>query len=351
MSEAVLLAEDGFLAHTGLYVLVHLRPDEAQHQAVGPGLVHEARLGNDGLVVIRIVEAADAHQLFVAEAARFEVQYGGIDTIVVVRIVLESVQLVGEAVAESLPEADVGLVRIERAVRVGCVEKPAAALFARHDVDDSADGVRAEAYGHHTFIYLDALGKADGDVVQAERAACALLRDAVDEHLDVLAAEAIHHHLHVRTHAARLAQLHARCLGQRFAQVLGGVLQFFGVYRYGVESRTLDAAHTGRNDGHFVQLLYVGGDGDVHLAFLASPQVQWLLHCLVAYGRDDQCIFPLKSLDAETPFTVGCAAEGSSFQVNGGEIDCFFLGRSDFARYQASVTFAVEVLCAEHPCY
>lgn len=162
MAETVLLPEDGLLPNTGLDVLVHVRPNEAQHQAVGPRLVHKARLSDDGLVMIRVIEALHAYQLLLVEAARLEVQYGSVDVIIIVRVVLESVHLIGKTVFERLSEMDVRLVRVKRAIGVGRVDEPSATLLARNDIDDAADGIRPEAHRHHTFIYFNTLGKPTG---------------------------------------------------------------------------------------------------------------------------------------------------------------------------------------------
>ena len=63
MAPAVFLAEDGVLPHAGLYLFVHLRVGEAQHEAVGPGFVGHTHLGHDGLVVVGVVETTHPEYL------------------------------------------------------------------------------------------------------------------------------------------------------------------------------------------------------------------------------------------------------------------------------------------------
>ena len=69
--------------------------------------------------------------------------------------------------------------RIERTVRVGRIQKPAAAFLVRNDIDNPADGIRAESHRHYAFVHLDAVGKIHGDIVQRKRASDAFLRHAV----------------------------------------------------------------------------------------------------------------------------------------------------------------------------
>lgn len=58
--------------------------------------------------------------------------------------------------------------RIERAERIGGVEKPVAAFLVRHDVDNATDGIRSETDGDYSFIYFDAFSEIDRYVVQGE---------------------------------------------------------------------------------------------------------------------------------------------------------------------------------------
>ena len=58
---------------------------------------------------------------------------------------------------------------VERAVGVGGVEEPApAVVFVGDDVDDSAQGIGAEAYGDDSFVDFDAFGVVDGQVVEVQ---------------------------------------------------------------------------------------------------------------------------------------------------------------------------------------
>ena len=251
VSLAVFLSEDDLLINARLDLLVEIGIRKAQHQPVGPLLAHEADLAHHDLVVERIVESADAlhvvlvHREFVHRSVLpdLELPHPVVDVIVVVRIVLESVDFVHEAALESLPEIDVGAVRIERSVGVGGIGEPAAAVFVRNDIHHASDGVGPELHGNHALVDLDAFGEIDRYVVQVESRTCPLLRHSVNEDFDMFPAESVQHQLHVGTHAARFAKLHARQLRKRVAQVLGRILQLPGVQSHGIERRSADAAH------------------------------------------------------------------------------------------------------------
>jgi len=247
---AELGAEDHGLQDARLDVLVEAGPRQAQQEAVGPPLARHAQLGADRLVVVHVVEAAHALRLAPVDGARGEVLDGGVDVVVVVRIVLEGIDLPRQAVLQRLPRVDVRAVRVERAVGIGRVGEPARAALGGHDVDDTAEGVGAEAHGDHALVDLDALGKAHGDVVQAERLTDALLRHTVDEDLDVLAREAVEAHLHVRPHAAALPEFQAGQLGQGLGEGFRGVLQGARVDGHDIIGRLLDTADTVGRDHH-----------------------------------------------------------------------------------------------------
>ena len=245
VAPAELFAIDGVLPNAGLYVLVHVREGHAEHQPVGPRLVHDAELGHDRFVVVGIVETFYPDFFRVVDIGRnravfVESEDFGVHVhlVVVVGIVLESVDFVGEAVFEGLAEVEMRLVGVERAVRVGGIDKPAVAFLLGDDVDDPTDGIRAELDWHDAFVDFDPLGEVDGDVVQAERAADPFLGNPVDEDLDMLAAEPVQGELHVRSYAARFADFEAGGFGQRIAQVAGGILQVAGIDGHGVECRT-----------------------------------------------------------------------------------------------------------------
>ena len=177
--------------------------------------------------------------------------------------------------------------RIERAERIGGVEEPVASFLVRHDVDNAADGIRSETDRDYSFIYFDAFGEIDRYIVQGERTAYAFLRHAVDKDLHVLSAETVEHQLHVRAYTARFAEFHARCFGERVAQAFGGVLQFLGIYGYGVESRTFQAADAVGNDYDFIQFFHLRSDGDMLFYALAVDKPDLLFYCFIADGGYD----------------------------------------------------------------
>ena len=285
---AVFLPEDDVLVDACLYLLVIIGPGEAQHQAVGPGLACHAQLANHRLVVEAVVESLDVVNLagvgVLGDAVVAELGDVVVDVIVVVRQVLEGVNLIREAVLQCLAEAGVRLVGVERAIRVGGIQVPALALFGGDDIDHAAQRVRAEAHGNHAFVDLDALGIVHRQVVEVERLPCPFLRHPINEDLDMAAAEAVQHQLHVRAHAATLAELHARSLGQGVAQGLGGIVQLGGIHGHGVVGRTLHAAHAGSGDHHLIQLAVFGAEGEVLHEVLTAAQGDFFFDCLIADG-------------------------------------------------------------------
>ena len=259
----------------------------------------------------------------------------GIDPVVVVGVVLEEVDFIGESALETLPEIEIRLVGVERPVGVGGIEKPVAALLVGNDVDNPADGVGTEADGYDPLVDFDAVGKADGYVVEPEGAAHPLLRHAVDEYLHVLAAESVEHELHVGAHAARFAQLHTRGFGQGVAQVLGRVAHLAGIDRHGVVGRTFHPVHPGSDYRHLVESLSLWGEGDVEVEAFAPFQRNRFLEGLVADGRDHQRVVAGSGFETVSALFVGCAARVPSFEVDGGKVDRLDgspLGRRDPAR-------------------
>ena len=107
MAEAVLFSEDCLLAYTGLYVLVHVRIGETEHQPVCPTFVHNTRFGHNGFVVVSIIETLHAHLLTFVETARLKILYRHIYMIIVVRVVLKGIDFIAETVLESLSEVNV----------------------------------------------------------------------------------------------------------------------------------------------------------------------------------------------------------------------------------------------------
>lgn len=207
--------------------------------------------------MVGIVETFHAFFVFRIEPSGFEILHRGIHVIIVVRIVLESIDLVGETVIQRLPEVDIRFMGIERSVGIGGIEEPVTALFIRHDIDHAADGIRPEADRNNAFVDFDAFSKIDRDIVQRKRIADSFLRHAVDKHLHMFSAESVQHQLHIRSDTARLTEFHPRRFRKGIAQALGRVLKFFGVYRDGVEGRTFQTAYPVGNDDYFIQFFYL----------------------------------------------------------------------------------------------
>ena len=330
MSLAVFLPVHDVLPYAGLYILVHIGVSETEHQTVRPLLVDNAYLADNCFIVVSIVEAPYAHLLVTVYPARFKVLHRGVDAVVIVRIVLKRVDFVRKTILEGLPEVHVGLMRIERTVRVGRIQKPAAAFLVRNDIDNPADGIRAESHRNYALVHLDAVGKIHGDIVQRKRASDAFLRHAVYKDLYMLPAEAVQHELHVRPYPARLAQFHSRRFGQCIAQVSGSVLQLFRIHRHGVECRPLDTAHARRHHRYFVQLLSFGGDCDILPHPLPSDQRPRFLYGFIADGRHHQRIVARRRTHMIDTFLIGYSPVTGPFQIDRRKIHDFFLRRQDF---------------------
>ena len=118
MAVTVLLSVDDFLTHTGLNLLIHVRPCETDEQAVGPCFVYKAEFAYDGLVMICVVEAFHTVELAVIHSACLEIFNRGVDRIVIVRIILERVDFIFETGVESLAEVYIRFVGIERTIGV-----------------------------------------------------------------------------------------------------------------------------------------------------------------------------------------------------------------------------------------
>lgn len=320
MTVTVFFSEHCLLAHTGLYVLIHMRIGEPHHQPVCPRFACDTRFRYDRLIVIIVVEAAHSHLLRLVEAARIEILYGSVHPVVVVRIVLESIDLIGETVLQGLSEVYVRLVRVERAVRIGGIGEPPARLFLCHDVDDPAQRVGTEPYGDDTFVHLNALGEAHRDVVKSERTPHTFLRNSVDEHLYMLAAETVDHQLHVRAHASALAQFHSWRGGERVAQVLCGVLHASRINGNGVVGRTLHPADTCRRDRHGIKFYNVGGEFEIEPLQSVAAHLYLPVRVFIAQCRYRDCIFTLRCRYGVVSVTVCPGTEWSALKVYGGKV-------------------------------
>ena len=86
------------------------------------------------------------------------------------------------------------LMGVERAIRIGGIERPALGRPVCHDVDHATQCVCAEANRHHPLIDLDAFRIVDGNVIQAKGLSHPLLRNPVNKDLHMLPCESIQHH-------------------------------------------------------------------------------------------------------------------------------------------------------------
>lgn len=336
MALAVLPAEDDFLIDAGLDLLVKIGIGEAQHEAVRPFFAGQTEFAEHDLVVESVVEAPDVLHVALVHGKlvnrtvgqHLEFAHPVVDVIVIVGIVLESVDFVQEAASGRLPETEVRAVGVERTVGVGGVGEPVAPLFVRHDVDDAADGVGAETDRHHPLVDFDALGEACRNVVQVERLPGSFLGHAVDEDLDVLAAEPVEHQLHVGAYAARFAEFHAGQFREGVAQALGRVLQGFRIDRHRVERRLLHAAYAAARDNDLFEFGRCRLQDDREVFHVLAGLYVFLCG-FVADDRHGQRMLSGRHFETEKPLIVRSAAVVRAFQTDGGESD----GRAVFLHH------------------
>ena len=198
---------DNFLTHPGLYLLIHLRISQTEHQSVGPFLSYDSQLRDDSLIMISIVETLYMFFLCLIDETRLEILHRSIDHIIIIGIILKSVDFPFDTILESLTCVYRRAMSVERAVRIGSVGEPGATSFVGDNIYHATDGIRAEAYRNHTSIYFYAFCEIDRNIVERERAAHAFLRHAIYEHLDMFSGESVEHHRKVGANATRLAHL------------------------------------------------------------------------------------------------------------------------------------------------
>ena len=201
MSFPMLVAKDGFLIDTRLYLFIKTGIRETQHQTVCPRLIHNTYLSDNSLVMIGIIEAfypTDIRLVYRREAdaaivTQLKLTYPIMDMIIIIRIILESIEFIRQSVLQRLSPVDITLVCMKRAIRIGRIEKPGPTMLVCHHIHDSSQCIRSEFYRNHSFIYFNAIGKVHRNIVQAESSTGSFLRYSIDENLDVLPAEPIQH--------------------------------------------------------------------------------------------------------------------------------------------------------------
>ena len=199
------------------------------------------------------------------------------------------------------------------------------------DVHHAAQGIRAEAHGHHAAIDFDALGKVDRQVVQVKGRARAFLRNPVDEHFHVAARETVEHELHVGPHATRLAQLDAGHRGEGFRQVFVQAGHAFQVDGHGVEGRAVDAGHVAGFHFHFGQFNVLGAHFDVEFVAFARFERDGVFHGGIAHGFEHQGVCARRHPQVVNAFFVRACACGSAFDLYGGEVHDFMVRGDDFS--------------------
>ena len=277
--------------------------------------------------MVSIVETLHTFLFICIEPSGFKILHGGIYIIIVIRIVLESVDLIGETIIQCLPEVDIRFMCIERSVRVGSIEEPVTAFFIRHDIDNPADRIRPESNGYDSFIDFDTFGKIDRNVIECKRISDTFLRYAVDKHLHMLPAETIQHQLHIRSDTTRFTQFHSRRFRQGIAQALGRILKLFRIYRNGIEGRAFQSADAVRYDNYFIQFFHLRLDSQVLFRTFTGCQADCFLYGRIANGRYHQCIVSCRCFKMIDTFFICRTSVVCPFQIDSRKINNFFFRR------------------------
>ena len=150
--------------------------------------------------------------------------YPVVDVVVIVRIVLERIDLIKQAAFEFVRNVEVGLMRVKRTKTIGGINRKAINILLGHYIHHSANSISTETYRNHTLIDLDTLGIINRQVIKAESRTRTFLWHTVDKDFNVAAAEAIQHNLVIRPHASCFSHSHTRQSRQRLTEIFGGVL-------------------------------------------------------------------------------------------------------------------------------
>ena len=223
--------------------------------------------------------------LFLIDRSGRKVLHRSIHIVIIIRIILENVDLIRESAPESLSEVHIRFMRIERPVWIRSIQEPFVPVLLGDDIDNTSDSVCSETHRYHTLIDLYTLGIIHRNVIQSERTADTFLRNPIDKDLDMLAGKSIHHQLHIRADTAGLSDLHSGRLSQGFTQVLGWILQGFRIEGHGIERRTLEPGHAIRNDNHLIQLRSLRADYHIHLCPFPTHQFHGFLYRLISDSR------------------------------------------------------------------
>ena len=121
------------------------------------------------IVVVQSFHVLCLLGVLLTAASRQEVLHpGGINAVVIIRVVLEGVDFVSKAVLEMLSEVNVRFVGVELTIDVRGIEMPAACVLLGHHIDDATNGISTELYWHHTTVHLNMVGKGNRYVVETE---------------------------------------------------------------------------------------------------------------------------------------------------------------------------------------
>ena len=129
--------------------------------------------------------------------------------VVVFRVVDAECRTDGQPVLQHVLRIQVTAVRVVRphAVRRIQIVRP---LPVRHDVDGSAQGVRAEPRGHHALVYLDMVYQVHGQISQRHLRTLRVQGNTVQEVAHRIARHAVNRQVEIAAYTAFLADLHTR---------------------------------------------------------------------------------------------------------------------------------------------
>ena len=248
----------------------------------------------------------------------------GIHIVTVVRIVLESVDFVSQSILEGLSEVDVRFMCIERAVRVGCVQKPVFPVFIGYDIDNSAQGIRPEPDRHYATVHFDAGSKVNGNVVQSERTSYALLRHSVNKQLDVLAGKSVQRKNHIRPHSSGFPKFESRNFCQGIRKVLCTVMQTFRINCHRIKGRFIYPAHCRSGHYHFIQFRHLRSNRYIDPYSFTGFQCHFLFYCRIPNGRYNQCVVACCRFQVIQSLFICSRSSVRPFQIYSRKVHHFF---------------------------
>ena len=213
---------------------------------------------------------------------------------------------------------------IERAVRVGCVQKPVFPVFIGYDIDNSAQGIRPEPDRHYTTVHFDAVSKVNGNVVQSERTSYALLRHSVNKQLDVLAGKSVQRKNHIRPHSSGFPKFESRNFCQGIRKVLCTVMQTFRINCHRIKGRFTYPAHCRSGHYHFIQFRHLRSNRYIDPYSFTGFQCHFLFYCRIPNGRYNQSVVACCRFQVIQSLFICSRSSVRPFQIYSRKVHHFF---------------------------